>query len=169
MKTMKSILAVLMAICLVACLAVSVAATEAETTVATTEAAGADAPTSNEETEAPTETPTEDEHAGHNHGDEETTGEETTTTGEAEEPAAPSVWRIILIVLEVIASVGLILVVLLQSGKESGLGSAMTGNSDSYMNKSKAGGLDKVLASATKWIALGWIVITVLLVVVVKN
>ena len=168
MKTMKSILAVLMAICLVACLAVSVAATEAETTVATTEAAGADAPTSNEETEAPTEAPTEDEHAGHNHGDEETT-DEVVTTGEAEEPAAPSVWRIILIVLEVIASVGLILVVLLQSGKESGLGSAMTGNSDSYMNKSKAGGLDKVLASATKWIALGWVVITVLLVVVVKN
>ena len=162
MKTMKSILAVLMAICLVACLAVSVAATEAETTVATTEAAGADAPTSNEETEAPTTAPTEATHADHG-------GEETTTTGEAEEPAAPSVWRIILIVLEVIASVGLILVVLLQSGKESGLGSAMTGNSDSYMNKSKAGGLDKVLASATKWIALGWVVITVLLVVVVNN
>ena len=68
--------------------------------------------------------------------------------------------KIILTVLEVIASVLLILVVLLQSGKESGLSSAIAGNSDSYMNKSKMGGLDKKLASATKWIALVWILLT---------
>lgn len=68
--------------------------------------------------------------------------------------------KIILTVLEVIASVLLILVVLLQSGKESGLSGAIAGNSDSYMNKSKMGGLDKKLASATKWIALVWILLT---------
>jgi len=70
--------------------------------------------------------------------------------------------RIILTVAEVIASVALILVVLLQSGKEAGLG-AIAGNSDSYMNKSKLGGLDKKLAAATKWIALVWIVLTLVL------
>ena len=68
--------------------------------------------------------------------------------------------KIILTVLEVIASVLLILVVLLQSGKESGLSGAIAGNSDSYMNKSKMGSLDKKLASATKWIALVWILLT---------
>ncbi len=67
--------------------------------------------------------------------------------------------RIILTVLEVIASLLLIAVVLVQSGKEAGLG-AIAGNSDSYMNKSKMGGLDKKLASATKWIALVWILLT---------
>ncbi len=67
--------------------------------------------------------------------------------------------RIILTVLEVIASLVLIAVVLVQSGKEAGLG-AIAGNSDSYMNKSKLGGLDKKLASATKWIALVWILLT---------
>ncbi len=67
--------------------------------------------------------------------------------------------RIILTVLEVIASLLLIVVVLVQSGKEAGLG-AIAGNSDSYMNKSKMGGLDKKLASATKWIALVWILLT---------
>ena len=68
--------------------------------------------------------------------------------------------KIILTVLEVIASVLLVLVVLLQSGKSSGLSGAISGNSDSYMNKSKNGGLDKMLASATKWIALVWILVT---------
>lgn len=63
----------------------------------------------------------------------------------------------IVIVLEVIASIALILVVLFQSGKESGLSGALTGGSqDTYLSKSKLGSLDKILASATKWIALVW-------------
>ena len=71
--------------------------------------------------------------------------------------------RIVLTVLEVIASVALIAVVLVQSGKEAGLSGAIAGNSDSYMNKSKMGGLDKMLAKATKWIALVWIILTLIL------
>lgn len=69
----------------------------------------------------------------------------------------------ILTILEVIASVALILVVLLQSGKEAGLSGAISGNSDSYMNKNKSGGLDKMLASATKWVALVWVALTLAL------
>ena len=71
--------------------------------------------------------------------------------------------KIILTVLEVIASVLLIIVVLVQSGKEAGLSGALSGNSDSYMSKSGKGGLDKKLASATKWIALVWILLTLAL------
>ena len=71
--------------------------------------------------------------------------------------------KIIITVLEVIASVALIAVVLVQSGKESGLSGAIAGNNDSYMNKSKNGGLDKMLAKATKWIALAWILMTLIL------
>ena len=67
--------------------------------------------------------------------------------------------EIVLTVLEAIASIALILVVLLQSGKEAGLG-AISGNSDSYMSKNKKQGLDQILASSTKWIALVWIVLT---------
>ena len=73
------------------------------------------------------------------------------------------VFEIILIVLEVIASIALIAVVLMQSGKEAGLSGALAGNSDSYMNKSKMGGLDKMLAKITKWVALAWIVLTLVL------
>jgi len=68
--------------------------------------------------------------------------------------------RIILTVLEVIASVALIVVVLLQSGKEAGLSGALSGNNDTYMSKNGKGGLDKVLATATKWVALLWLALT---------
>ena len=71
------------------------------------------------------------------------------------------VLEIILTILEVIASVALILVILFQSGKEAGLPSAIAGGSqDTYLNKNKNGSLDKMLASATKWIALAWILLT---------
>ena len=67
--------------------------------------------------------------------------------------------KIVITVLEVIASVALIVVVLFQSGKEAGLG-AITGSNDTYMSKSKFGSMDKVLAASTKWIALVWAVLT---------
>ena len=68
--------------------------------------------------------------------------------------------KIILTVLEVFARVAMIAVVLIQSGKEAGLSAAIAGNSDSYLNMSKVGHLDKTLASATKWIALDWVLLT---------
>ena len=67
--------------------------------------------------------------------------------------------KIILTVLEVLASVVLTVVITMQSGKEAGLG-ALSGNSDTYLSKSKFGSLDKVLASATKWITLVWVLLT---------
>ncbi|MBQ4600806.1 MAG: preprotein translocase subunit SecG [Oscillospiraceae bacterium] len=73
------------------------------------------------------------------------------------------VLKTILVILEVIASVALIAVVLLQSGKEAGLSGALSGNSDTYLNKTKGAGLDKMLASATKWVALAWILMTLAL------
>ncbi len=71
--------------------------------------------------------------------------------------------KIILIVLEVLASIALIVTVLMQSGKEAGLSGAIAGNNDSYMGKGKGNRLDKILASSTKWIALAWLVLTLLL------
>ena len=73
------------------------------------------------------------------------------------------VLRIIITVLEVIASFALIVVVLVQSGKEAGLSGAIAGNNDSFMSKNKRGNLDKTLASATKWIGLAWILLTLAL------
>ena len=64
--------------------------------------------------------------------------------------------KTILIVLECLASIALIAVVLFQSGKESGLSGALSGNTDTYLGKNQLASLDKKLASATKWIALVW-------------
>lgn len=74
-----------------------------------------------------------------------------------------NVLETILVVLEAIASIALIVVVLLQSGKEAGLSGALSGSSDSYLSKNKKGGMDQVLASSTKWIAIAWIVLTLVL------
>ena len=73
------------------------------------------------------------------------------------------VFEIILVVLEVIASLALILIVLFQSGKESGLSGALAGGSETYLSKNKMGGLDKKLAASTKWVALVWVVLNLIL------
>ena len=72
-------------------------------------------------------------------------------------------WEIFLIVLEVIASLALIVIVLFQSGKEAGLSGAVAGGSDTYLSKNKGASLDKKLASATKWVALAWVALTLIL------
>ena len=71
--------------------------------------------------------------------------------------------EIVLTVLEAIASVALIVIVLMQSGKEAGLSGAIAGNSDTYLSKGKGKNMDQVLASVTKWVALAWVVLTLLL------
>ncbi len=65
--------------------------------------------------------------------------------------------EIILSVLVAILSIALIAVVLLQSGKDQGLG-ALAGNSESFMNKTGKDG-KSVIASSTKWIAAVWLIL----------
>ena len=71
--------------------------------------------------------------------------------------------KTVLIVVEALCSLALIVVILLQSGKEAGLSGALTGASETYLSKNKKGNLDAKLASATKWIALVWVVLTLAL------
>ena len=73
------------------------------------------------------------------------------------------VLKTIVIVLEALASIALIVVVLLQSGKKAGLSGAIAGGNDTYMSKNKSSNLDQMLADSTKWIALVWIVLTLAL------
>lgn len=71
--------------------------------------------------------------------------------------------RYVLIALEVIASIALTVVVLMQSGKEDGLGAAISGKTGTYMGKNKSGSLDEIAAKSTKWIALVWILLALAL------
>ena len=70
--------------------------------------------------------------------------------------------KYILIALEALVSIALIVVVLMQSGKEAGLG-AISGSTDTYMGKNKGNTMEQKLASATKWVALVWLVLTLAL------
>ena len=74
--------------------------------------------------------------------------------------------KYIVIALECLASVALIVVVLFQSGKEAGLSGALSGNTDTYLSQNKKESLDKKLASATKWVALAWLLLTLALTLV---
>ena len=71
--------------------------------------------------------------------------------------------KIIVLVLECLASLALIAAVLVQSGKESGLSGALSGNTETFMSKNNLGGWDKKLAAWTKWIALVWIALTIVI------
>ena len=67
--------------------------------------------------------------------------------------------KIVLLVLQILSCVSLVTIIMLQSGKEDGLG-ALTGGSGSYMSRQKAATLDAKLARMTKWIAAAFVLLT---------
>lgn len=70
--------------------------------------------------------------------------------------------KIALLVLQLISCVVLTTVILLQSGKEDGMG-ILSGKTDTYLGKGKAATLDKKLADVTKWIAGAFVLLTLFL------
>lgn len=63
-------------------------------------------------------------------------------------------------ILLVICSIGLILAVLLQQGKSSGLSGAITGGAEHLFGKQKARGLELFLERLTIGLAVGFIVLS---------
>ena len=70
---------------------------------------------------------------------------------------------IALSILFLIASLFLIAVVLLQSGKSAGISGAIGGGADNFFAKGKAKTLDAKLAKMTKWVALVFVVLALVL------
>ena len=68
--------------------------------------------------------------------------------------------KLVLSIIDVIAAVFLIAVVLLQSGKSAGLSGTIAGGADTFLAKNKAKSWDARLAKMTKWVAIGFMVIT---------
>lgn len=71
--------------------------------------------------------------------------------------------KLIITIIQLIFCVGLTVVVLFQSGKRSGLSGAIAGAADTYMTKNKARTMDAKLAKMTKWIAIVFVVLTLVL------
>jgi len=71
--------------------------------------------------------------------------------------------KIILTIIQLIAGVALIAIIMLQSGKGSGISGAIGGGSDSYSFKAQAKTMDAKLSKWTKWVALAFVLLTFVL------
>ena len=71
--------------------------------------------------------------------------------------------EIFLTILQLISAVAVTAIVLMQSGKRSGLSGAIAGGADTFLSKGKAKSLDAQLAKATKWVGLAFVVLTLAL------
>ena len=74
--------------------------------------------------------------------------------------------KLAITVLQVILSLALIAVVMLQSGKSAGLSGAIAGGADTFLSKNKAKSLDAKLAKMTKWVAIGFMLLALLITLV---
>ena len=69
--------------------------------------------------------------------------------------------QLILSIVYFIVALALIAVVMLQSGKSAGLSGAIAGGVDTFLSKNKAKSADARLAKMTKWVAIVFMVLTV--------
>ena len=74
--------------------------------------------------------------------------------------------KLVLSVALVVVSLALIAVVMLQSGKSAGLSGAIAGGADTFLSKNKAKSLDAKLAKMTKWVAIGFMLLALLITLV---
>lgn len=73
--------------------------------------------------------------------------------------------KIAITVLQLLCGLGIILIVLFQSGKSAGLSGAIGGVADSFLAKNKAKTMDAKLARATKWIGAVFLILTLILLI----
>ena len=70
--------------------------------------------------------------------------------------------RIILTVIFIVMCIALTVLVLMQEGKDAGLG-AIAGGAETYWGKNKGRSMEGLLVKITKWLAIGFMVIAVIL------
>lgn len=74
-----------------------------------------------------------------------------------------TVAQIIVSIVYFIVSLALIAIVILQSGKSAGLSGAIGGGMDTFLSKNKAKSADARLAKMTKWVAIVFMVLTLVM------
>lgn len=76
--------------------------------------------------------------------------------------------NLIIKIVLIVFSVFLIVVVLLQSGAKQGMSGAIMGGAEQIFGKKKARGMDALLVKLTKIAAIGFMVLSTLLVLIAK-
>lgn len=74
-----------------------------------------------------------------------------------------STLKLVFTILQVLSGLAVTVIVLMQSGKSAGLSGAVGGGADTFFSKGKAKTLDAKLAKATKWFALAFALLTLVL------
>lgn len=77
--------------------------------------------------------------------------------------------RVILIVLQIIISISLIVIVLLQSGKQAGLSGTIAGGAETFFGKNKGRTMDAILSKYTAVAAILFLIVSVALQVVINK
>ena len=71
--------------------------------------------------------------------------------------------QLVVSIIYFVVALALIAVVMLQSGKSAGLSGAIAGGADTFLSKNKAKSADARLARMTKWVAIVFMVLTLVL------
>ena len=71
--------------------------------------------------------------------------------------------KLIITIVQLLCGIFLMAIVLLQSGKSAGLSSAIGGSNSGFSAKAQAKTLDAKLAKYTKWVALLFVLLTLVL------
>lgn len=71
--------------------------------------------------------------------------------------------RTIVTIVYIIVCVALTVIVLMQEGKQAGLTGAISGAADTYWGKNKGRSMEGALEKSTKFLAIGFIVLSVVL------
>lgn len=71
--------------------------------------------------------------------------------------------KMILSVVQVLLALFLTVVVLLQEGKTAGAAGALSGSSDTFLSKNKSKSWNAKLAGWTKWVAIGFMVLALVM------
>jgi len=74
-----------------------------------------------------------------------------------------STLTLIFTILQVLSGLAVMVIVLMQSGKSAGLSGAISGGADTFFGKGKSKTLDAKLAKLTKWFALAFVLLTLIL------
>ncbi len=74
-----------------------------------------------------------------------------------------SVFKTIVTILQLLSGLSLSVIILMQSGKSAGLSGAIAGGAENFFAKSKAKTWDEKLAKMTKWFALAFMLLSLLL------
>ena len=72
-------------------------------------------------------------------------------------------WSLFFQILQVISGLVVSVIILMQSGKSAGLSGAIAGGAETFLSKGKAKTLDQKLAKLTKWVALVFVLLTLVL------